>query len=54
MKHFDKEVEKLTHKKLKLEKKMENTVTELACKEFEVEKMRLENLKGAKKAEERN
>ena len=52
----DKEAKKLAKKKAKLEKKMEaeEKTGDKASKEVEAEKMRLENLKGQKAAEERN
>lgn len=52
----DKEVKKLAKEKAKLEKKMEaeEKTGDKASKEVETEKMRLENLKGQKAAEERN
>ena len=52
----DKEAKKLANKKAKLEKKMEaeEKTGDKASKEVEAEKMRLENLKGQKAAEDRN
>lgn len=52
----DKEAKKLAKKKAKLEKKMEaeEKTGDKASKEVEAEKMRLENLKGQKAADERN
>jgi hypothetical protein len=56
LKHSKREAERLSQKKGKFEKKMkiELKVAEQASKEVEAEKMRLENLKGQKAAEERN